>query len=105
MTPAATIPDLATSDLSPRHSARLAHILTPPSPQLAKVEALIEAGIRTRDAARAGKAFESADGMRLALAGYDLWECDELYDIATEIGNAAGLCCDGSPIRYLGDRS
>ena len=54
--------------------------------QVARLEALLDAGLLARHAARSGTLFCSTPGLALVNAAFDLFECDALYDLAADVG-------------------
>jgi hypothetical protein len=58
--------------------------------QLIKLDALIDAASAARSAANMELLFASRSGKRLVNAAFDLFECDELYDLAQQVAREIG---------------
>jgi hypothetical protein len=75
------------------------------SPQFARLQALRAACERALPAAARGVLFDGVAGLRLCNAAYDVFECDALYDMASELAAPLGIAADGVPVLHLADHA
>lgn len=74
-----------------------------PHPQLTKLDALLRACAAAREEARKGRLFCSYAGLVLTNAAFDLFECDELYDVASDVLSELGIDREGNRIDDQGE--
>lgn len=74
-----------------------------PHPQLTKLDALLSACAAAREEARKGRLFVSYAGLVLTNAAFDLFECPELYDVASDVRSELGIDREGNRIDDQGE--
>lgn len=63
--------------------------------QLTLLDALLSACAAAREEARKGRLFVSFAGLALTNAAYGLFECAELYDVASDVRRELGIDREG----------
>ena len=67
--------------------------------QLEKLDALIRSAAAAREQARKSNLFASVEGLALVNSAFDLFECDELYNLRFDVAREMGI--DGEQIGNL----